>query len=211
MRQAPPRQPLTRGQSERERERERTEPRGELEVRNPIPPPPRRRRRPASPPTSTSAMASPPSPPTPTHPLSPSPSPEASPRGRSDRWRRGRGSDSEDTPRSYRDALAGERAAARAEVPESSRAREMRSMVCREEESLAFDELDDADDPLEEEDDDAPWEEPSHVTRKRARGRRGGRKVAARAAHTGRVAVAYDDFQGLCLLCTRPGHRAAAW
>lgn len=49
-----------------------------------------------------------------------------------------------------------------------------------------------------------PWEEPPHGTRKRA-----GKRVAARAARTGREGGAFDGFQGLCLLCAQPGHRAA--
>ncbi|KAK1648165.1 hypothetical protein QYE76_065970 [Lolium multiflorum] len=140
--------------------------------------------------------------------LSPTPSPTASPRGRADRWRGGRGSNSEDTPRSFRDMLAGESEARHTEAPESSHARRVvRSMVRREEESTAIDELDDSEDQLDDEE-EAPWEEPAHVTRKRARGRRGGKKVT-RAAHPERDAGAYADFDGLCLLCTQPGHRAA--
>ncbi|KAK1692253.1 hypothetical protein QYE76_008950 [Lolium multiflorum] len=93
--------------------------------------------------------------------------------------------------------------------PESSSARrEVRSMVFREEESIAFDELDDSEDPLDEEE-DAPWEEPTHVNRKRAHGRRARKKVAARASRPERFPGAYDDFHGLCLLCTQLGHRTA--
>jgi cellular nucleic acid-binding protein len=77
-------------------------------------------------------------------------------------------------------------------------------MVRREEESTAIDELDDSEDLLDEEE-EAPWEEPTHITRKRARGRRGGKKVAARP---GRDVGTYAEFDSLCLLCTQPGHRA---
>ncbi|KAK1627408.1 hypothetical protein QYE76_001723 [Lolium multiflorum] len=126
--------------------------------------------------------------------------------GREDRWRGGRGSDSEETPRSQQDAFDGGRARRGGDRPEPSSARrEVRSLVCREEESAAFDELDDLEDPDEEE--EAPWEEPTHVTRKR--GRRAGKKVAARPTRPERVPGAYDDYRGLCLLCTQPGHRAA--
>jgi hypothetical protein len=59
------------------------------------------------------AMASPA--PSPNPSLSTSPTPEADPRGREDRWRGGRDSDSEDTTGSYRNTLAGGRAAARAD------------------------------------------------------------------------------------------------
>jgi hypothetical protein len=164
-------------------------------------------------------MASPTHSPNPS--LSPSPSPVAGPRGREDRWRGGRGSDSEDTPGSTATRWsAGERR--RANEPESSRARrEVRSVVSREVEQEAFDKLDDLEDPLEE-DDGAPWEEPAHVVRKHARGRGGGKKVAARAAarqgreagtftegttreaRQGRDTGAYAEFQRLCLLCTAP-------
>jgi hypothetical protein len=75
-------------------------------------------------------------------------------------------------------------------------------MVRAEGMSSAIDELDDSDDMLDEED-EAPWEEPTHVTRKRARGRRGGK----RAARPARDAGAFADFDGLCLLCTLSGHR----
>jgi hypothetical protein len=88
----------------------------------------------------------------------------------------------------------------RSDRPESSSARrEVRSLVVREEESAAFDALDDSDDPFDEKE-DAPWEEPTHVTRKR--GRQAGKKVAARPSRPERVPGAYDDFHGLCLLCT---------
>nr|XP_051219532.1 uncharacterized protein LOC127336731 [Lolium perenne] len=144
----------------------------------------------------------------PTPSPSPSPPPASGPRGREDRWRGGRGSDSEDTPRSQRGGLD-DGWVARNDRPESSSARrEVRSMVFREEESAALDELDDSEDPLDEEE-DAPWEEPTHVTRKRARGRRAGKRVAARASRPERVPGTYDDFHGLCLLYTQPGHRAA--
>ncbi|KAK1631913.1 hypothetical protein QYE76_006228 [Lolium multiflorum] len=143
---------------------------------------------------------------------SPSPPPASGPRGREDRWRGGRGSDSEETPRSQPVGLGGGREVA-VDMPESSRSRRMvRSEVLRdeEEEGVAFDELDDSDEPIDDPIDDEGgnrWEEPSHVTRKR--GRRAGRKVAARAARPERVVGAYDEFYGLCLLCTQPGHRAA--
>ncbi|KAK1630578.1 hypothetical protein QYE76_004893 [Lolium multiflorum] len=139
----------------------------------------------------------------------PSPSPAGSPRGRADRWRGGRGSDSEDTPSSFRDALMGARTAESIDVPESSRARrEVRSMVRREEASTAIDALDDSDDLIDEEGEEGPWEEPAHVTRKRARGRRGGKKVAARPVRPAREVGAYADYEGMCLLCTQPGHHA---
>ncbi|KAK1620921.1 hypothetical protein QYE76_026438 [Lolium multiflorum] len=41
-----------------------------------------------------------------------------------------------------------------------------------------------------------------------ARGRRGGKKVAARPVRPAREVGAYADYEGLCLLCTQPGHRA---
>lgn len=81
-------------------------------------------------------------------------------------------------------------------------------MVLREERSTAIDALDDSDDTLDEEGEE-PWEEPTHVTRKRARGRRGGKKVAARPVRPARKVGAYAEFEGLCLLCTQPGHCAA--
>ncbi|KAK1660332.1 hypothetical protein QYE76_048491 [Lolium multiflorum] len=141
--------------------------------------------------------------------LSPSPSPAGSPRGRADRWSGGRGPDSEDTPRSFCEALVGAGAAERVDEPEGSHARrEVRSMVRREEPSTAIDELDDSKDLLDEEE-EGPWEEPTHVTRKRARGRRGGKKVAAKTARPAHDVGAYTDFDGLCLLCTQPGHRTA--
>nr|XP_051222116.1 serine/arginine-rich splicing factor RS2Z32-like [Lolium perenne] len=144
----------------------------------------------------------------PTPSPSPSPPPSSGPCGREDRWRGGRGSDSEETPRSQQGVLTAGRER-RSDRPESSSARrEVRSMVCREEESAAFGELDDPEDPLDEEE-EAPWEEPTHVTRKRARGRRAGKKVAARPPSPERVPGAYDDYHGLCLLCMQPGHRAA--
>ncbi|KAK1620983.1 hypothetical protein QYE76_026500 [Lolium multiflorum] len=144
----------------------------------------------------------------PTPSLSPTLSPTAGPRGRADRWRGGRGSDSEDTPRSFRDVLASGGGAGQTDAPESSHARrEVRSLICREEVSMAIDELDDSEDQIDDEE-EAPWEEPVHVTCKRAHGRRGGKRVAARAARPERDAGAYADFDGLCLLCTQPGHRA---
>jgi hypothetical protein len=73
---------------------------------------------------------------------------------------------------------------------------------------MTIGELDDSEDPLEDEEDDTPWEEPAHVTSKRARGRHGGKKVAAKAACPGRDAGSYAEFQGLCLPCTQSGHRA---
>jgi hypothetical protein len=102
----------------------------------------------------------------------------------------------------------GARAAESVDVPESSRARrEVRSMVRREEASTAIDALDDSDDLLDEEGEGGLWEEPAHVTRKRARGRRGGKKVAARPVRPAREVGAYADYEGMCLLCTQPGHR----
>nr|XP_051207157.1 uncharacterized protein LOC127322790 [Lolium perenne] len=145
--------------------------------------------------------------PSPIPSLSPTPSPAASPCGREDRWRGSRGSDSEETPRSYREALAGGSAAAHVDGQEDSQVRrEVRSMVRAEGMSSAIDELDDSDDMLDEED-EAPWEEPTHVTRKRARGRHGGKRAVARAARPARDAGAFADFDGLCLLCTLSGHR----
>ncbi|KAK1612093.1 hypothetical protein QYE76_035766 [Lolium multiflorum] len=143
---------------------------------------------------------------------SPSPPPAPGPRGREDRWRGGRGSDSEETPRSQPVDLGGGREVV-VDRPESSRSRRMvRSEIFREEEEeeegVAFDELDNSDDPIDDEEGEQ-WEEPSHVTRKRTRGRRARRKVATRAARPKRVVGAYDEFHGLCLLCTQPGHRAA--
>lgn len=134
----------------------------------------------------------------------------ASPRGREDRWRGGRGSDSEETPPSYSEALVGGSAARRAGEQEVVQLRrEVRSVVRMEERSSAIDELDDSGDELDGEE-EGPWEEPTHVTRKRARGRRGGKRAAARAARpAAREVGAYADYDGLCLLCMQPGHRAA--
>jgi hypothetical protein len=87
--------------------------------------------------------------------------------------------------------------------------REVRSVVRAEGLSSAIDELDVSDDMLDEEE-EGPWEEPTHVTRKRARGRHRGKKVAARTARPVRDVGAYAEFEGLCLLCTQPGHRATA-
>ncbi|KAK1602050.1 hypothetical protein QYE76_027208 [Lolium multiflorum] len=116
-------------------------------------------------------------------------------------------------------------AATRAKAPEASREkREVRSAVSREVVRTAIDELDNSDDPLGE-NDDAPWDEPAHVVLKQARGHRGGKKVAARAALQGREGAPFAEgtsraarqdregrpfaeFQGLCLLCAQPGHRA---
>jgi hypothetical protein len=81
-------------------------------------------------------------------------------------------------------------------------------VVRREEASTAIDDLDDSDDLLDEEEEAAPWEEPTHVTRKRARGHRGGKKVAARTVRPVRDVSAYAEFDGLCPLCTQSGHRA---
>ncbi|KAK1662053.1 hypothetical protein QYE76_050212 [Lolium multiflorum] len=102
---------------------------------------------------------------TPSPSLSPSPPPSSSPRGREDQWRGDRGSDSEETPWSQQGAFDGGRARRGGDRPESSSARkEVRSMVCREEESTAFDELDDLEDPLDDvdEEEETPWDEPTH-------------------------------------------------
>jgi hypothetical protein len=117
---------------------------------------------------------------------SPTPSPLSggaeglSPRGRQDRWNGRRGSDSDETPRSYRNALAGELSPPSA--PAAVVPLELRSEVCVEE-STAIDALAGSDDALEEEDGgDAAWEELAHVLRKKAScGRRAGKKVASRS------------------------------
>jgi hypothetical protein len=114
----------------------------------------------------------------------------------------------EETPRSYCNALAAGRAVALAVMLESSRSwPEVRSEIYRDDRPTTIDELDDSEDPHEDEV-DAPWEEPAHVTHKRARGHRGGKKVAAKVTRPWR-SRGLLEFQGLCLLYTQPGHRVA--